>query len=206
MPGQFLIFHFTADTKASRAYSLCSSPAAAGEYFEVTVGRGGEFAEYFDALKPGSDAGLVARGPFGKWVYDGSISHAALVSGGAGLSPFRAMCLFKSERKLAAKMTVFCAAKTPEDFLYKNEYDDWRNNGIDVNEKITRPGAFSNWGGETGRWTADAVCASANDAAAIYYLCGPRALVEDLRGGLQRLGISLNNIKTERWDDYNDLF
>ncbi|MEQ1918690.1 MAG: FAD-binding oxidoreductase, partial [Elusimicrobiota bacterium] len=44
-PGQFLMFHFADDPKTWRAYSLCSSPHAAGEYFEVTVGMVGAFSE-----------------------------------------------------------------------------------------------------------------------------------------------------------------
>ena len=37
VPGQFAMFHFEDDPKTWRAYSLCSSPAAAARWFEVTV-------------------------------------------------------------------------------------------------------------------------------------------------------------------------
>ncbi len=205
-PGQFLMFHFADDPKTWRAYSLCSSPVAAKEYFEVTVGMVGDFSERLGALQPRAEGGLVVRGPFGKWVYDGSIAHAVLVSGGTGVTPFRAMCLHKIEMGPANKITLCCSAKTPEGLLYRDEYDGWRQSGIRVNDRVTQAGAGTNWGGETGRWTADAIFAAANDAAAVYYLCGPNKMVGELRAGLERLGVRVENIRTEKWGDYTDLF
>src|SRR3954469_7797571 len=80
-PGQFLMFHFADDPKTWRAYSVCSSPDAAPGWFEVTVSMVGPFSDRLGALTPAGAHGLTARGPFGKWIYDGSPSHAVLVSG-----------------------------------------------------------------------------------------------------------------------------
>jgi ferredoxin-NADP reductase len=199
-PGQFLMFHFADDAKTWRAYSLCSSPHEALEHFEVTVGMVGAFSERLGALEPGREGGLVVRGPFGKWIWSGD-GHAVLVSGGTGITPFRAMALLGK-----GKATICCSAKTPETLLYKNEYDGWRKNGVNVNDRVTQPGAGTNQGRQIGRWTAAEVFAAANDAAAVYYLCGPKAMVGELKDGLQRLGVAPANIKTENWGDYTDLF
>jgi len=196
-PGQFVMLHFNDDPKTWRAYSICSSPKAAKEYLEVTVGMVGPFSERLAALAPGRDAGLVARGPYGKWVYDGTIPHAVLVSGGTGVTPFRAMCLLKVDTGTKGKITLCCAAKTPEGLLYRSEYSSWKEHGINVNERVTQPGE---------RWTAASVFAAANDAAAVYFLCGPNKMVGELRDGLQRLGVRSDNIRTENWGDYTDLF
>jgi len=199
-PGQFLMFHFADDVKTWRAYSICSAPDVSHEYFEVTVGMVGAFSDRLGMLEPGREGGLVVRGPFGKWTWGGE-GHAVLVSGGTGITPFRAMAMLKK-----GKVTICCAAKTPETLLYKNEYDGWRKNGINVNERVTQPGAGTYWEGRTGRWAAADVFAAANDAAAVYYLCGPKGMVEDLKTGLQRLGVPTEQIKTEKWGDYTDLF
>ncbi|MBI4061721.1 MAG: FAD-dependent oxidoreductase [Elusimicrobia bacterium] len=201
-PGQFLILSFADEPKTSRAYSICSSPAAAEEYFEVTARMAGAFPERLGALKPGREGGLIVRGPYGKWVYDGTIPHAVLVAGGTGLAPLRAMCLLKTETGLANKITLCCSAKTPEHLLYRAEYGDWRKNGINVEERVTRPESDSNWGDKTGRWAADAVLAAANDAEAVYFLCGPNGMVQELREGLQTLGVPPRNLRTEKWNDY----
>jgi ferredoxin-NADP reductase len=197
IPGQFIMFHFHDDPNTWRAYSVCSSPSAAHDYFEVTVGMVGPFSERLAALVPGKDGGLVARGPFGKWVYDGAIPHAVLVSGGTGVTPFRAMILGKIGAKSNGRITLCCAAKTREGLLYRDEYPGWREHGINVNERVTQPGE---------RWTADSVFAAANDAAAVYFLCGPNKMVGDMRNGLLRLGVPSENIRSEKWGDYTDLF
>ena len=205
IPGQFLMFHFADDPKTWRAYSICSSPVKAEEFFEVTVGMVGAFSERLGAIKAHAEGGLVVRGPFGKWVYDGSVPHAVLVAGGTGVTPFRAMCLLKIEMGIAGKVTLCCAAKTPEGLLFRDEHQAWREKGINVNEKVTQAGAAS-WKGETGRWTADTVFAAANDAAAVYFLCGPNGMVKELKEGLTGLGVRPEDIRTEKWGDYTDLF
>lgn len=206
IPGQFLMFHFADDPKTWRAYSICSSPLAEEAYFEVTVGMVGAFSERLGGLKPHAEGGLAVRGPFGKWIYDGSARHAVLVSGGTGLTPFRAMCLLKIGMHADSRITLCCAAKKPDGLLYKHEYDEWRRNGIDVHEKVTQLGAGSGWEGEIGRWSAASVFAAANDAAAVYYLCGPNKMVQELREGLERLGVPPQSVRTEKWGDYTDLF
>lgn len=197
-PGQFLMFHFADDEKTWRAYSICSSPVKAGEYFEVTVGMVGAFSERLGALKPHAEGGLVVRGPFGKWIYDGSTPHAVLVSGGTGLTPFRAMCRMKTDLGLAGRITLCASAKTTEGLLYRDEYAIWKKHGIVVNEKVTGSG--------TGRWTAADIFAAANDAAAVYYLCGPNKMVQEMREGLEKIGVLPANVRTEKWGDYTDLF
>jgi ferredoxin-NADP reductase len=197
IPGQFVMLHFEDDPKTWRAYSICSSPKAAKEYFEVTVGMVGPFSERLAGLSPEDCKGLVVRGPYGKWVYDGTMPHAVLVSGGTGVTPFRAMCLSKIDGKTTGKITLCCAAKTREGLLYRDEYSRWQEHGINVNERVTQPGE---------RWTAGSVFAAANDAAAVYYLCGPNGMVKELKDGLQRLDVPPANIRTENWGDYTDLF
>ncbi len=196
-PGQFLMFHFADDPKTWRAYSICSSPVKAGEYFEVTVGMVGDLSERLGKLQPHAEGGLVVRGPLGKWIYDGSTPHAVLVSGGTGLTPFRAMCRMKTDLGLTSKITVCASAKTAEGLLYRDEYEIWRQHGITVHDRVTQPGK---------RWVAADVFAAANDAAAVYYLCGPNKMVAELREGLERLGVPRAQVRSEKWGDYTDMF
>lgn len=206
-PGQFVMLHFADDPKTWRAYSLCSSPAKAAQYFEVAVGMVGAFSERLGALSVGFEGGLVARGPFGKWVYDGSPEHAVLVSGGTGLTPFRAMVLLKAEAGKRGRLTVCCSARTPDALLFRGEYAEWQKAGVNVVTRVTRPQESSaRWVGPTGRWTAADVAAIAADPAAVYYLCGPNKMVSDLRDGLQVSGVAPEKIRTEKWGDYSDLF
>ncbi|MFI5361613.1 MAG: ferredoxin--NADP reductase [Elusimicrobiota bacterium] len=206
IPGQFAMFHFQDDPKTWRAYSICSSPALAAELFEVTVGMVGPFSDRLGRLTPGGEHGLVARGPFGKWVYDGSPAHAVLISGGTGITPFRSMCSLKKDGGKAGRLTLCYSAKTPDDFIFNAEYEAWKNAGIAVHPRVTRPQDAKNpWRGLTGRWTPDELLKIANDSAAVYYLCGPNRMVQELREGLQAKGVPAENVRTEKWGDYADL-
>jgi ferredoxin-NADP reductase len=204
VPGQFLMFHFGDDPKTCRAYSLCSSPADAANFFEVTVGMVGAFSDRLGAVTPDSEHALVARGPFGKWTCDGTAPHAVLIAGGTGVTPFRAMCLNKRDRKLPGRITLCCSAKTPELILYRGEHAPWRKSGIEVIERVT--GGAPGWNGLTGRWTAEnVITASGNDPDAVYFLCGPNKMVQELREGLQIAGVPPEKVRTEKWGDYADL-
>ena len=207
VPGQFAMFHFEDDPKTWRAYSICSSPAKAAEHFEVTVGMVGPFSERLGKLTPGGEHGLVMRGPFGKWVYDGSASHAVLISGGTGITPFRAMCAHKKDGGKAGRLTVCYSAKTPDALIYRGEYDAWREAGIVVHPRITQPlDLKTSWDGLTGRWTPDEIFKVVDDPTrAMYYLCGPNKMVQELREGLQKKGVPADNVRTEKWGDYADL-
>lgn len=206
VPGQFVMFHFEDDPKTWRAYSICSSPMKAAEHFEVTVGMVGPFSDRLGKLTPGGEHGLVARGPFGKWIYDGSLPHAVLISGGTGITPFRAMCALKRDGGKAGFLTVCYSAKTPDDLIFRDEYAAWKEAGIVVHPRITRPlDAKTPWNGLTGRWTAEALHKIADDTKAVYYLCGPNKMVQELREGLQAQGVPAENVRTEKWGDYADL-
>ena len=206
VPGQFALFHFEDDPKTWRAYSICSSPARAASFFEVTVGMVGPFSDRLGALTPGGEHGLAVRGAFGKWVYDGSVSHAVLVSGGTGITPFRAACAMKQDGGRAGRLTVCYSAKTPDDLVFKREYPAWKAAGIAVHPRVTRPqDARTPWDGLVGRWTPGALLKAANDSAAVYYLCGPNKMVQELRDGLVAEGVPAANVRTERWGDYADL-
>jgi len=207
IPGQFVMFHFEDDPKTWRAYSVCSSTAKAADHFEVTVGMVGPFSDRLGKLTPGGEHGLVARGPFGKWIYDGSASHAVLVSGGTGITPFRAMCAHKRDGGKAGRITVCYSAKTPEDLIVKSEYDEWKEAGIAVYPRVTRPqDSKAPWVGLTGRWTPDELLKlSGGPATVMFFLCGPNKMVQELREGLQAQGVPAENVRTEKWGDYADL-
>jgi ferredoxin-NADP reductase len=197
VPGQFLMFHFSDDPKTWRAYSICSSLADAVDFFEVTVAMVGDFSLRLGALAPGAEQGLVVRGPFGKWIYDGSHPHAVLIAGGSGLTPMRAMCALKRDAKTSGRITLFYSAKTASDFLFRGEFSSWSEAGVTMHLRATR---------DHGRWTGEQLARLTADDGAVYYICGPNKMVSDLREQLQCSGVSPALIRTEKWGDYTDLF
>jgi ferredoxin-NADP reductase len=208
LPGQFMLFHFQDDPKTWRAYSFCSSPAAAPEWFEVTVGMVGAFSDRLGALEPGGEHGLVARGPYGRWTYDGGAEHAVLVSGGTGVTPFRAMILAKLDQGWPGKITLACSARTPAGLLYRAEHRTWSRGGVTVHATVTRPETAPDqpWDGPTGRLDLERLRRVVADFdRATFYLCGPGQMVKELKGALAGAGVGPERLRVESWGDYADL-
>ncbi|MBI5245553.1 MAG: FAD-dependent oxidoreductase [Elusimicrobia bacterium] len=191
LPGQFLMFHFADDPKTWRAYSVCSDTADSSS-FEVAIGMVGAFSDRLGALKPGEEKELIVRGPFGKWTWSGE-GHAVLIAGGTGVTPFRAMALLGKGKK-----TIFYSSKNKADRLFGDEHAAWAMRGATVHARATREGES--------RWTAAEIVSATDDSSAVFFICGPKALVEDMKSGLAAAGVDAEKIRTEKWGDYTDLF
>jgi NAD(P)H-flavin reductase len=72
-----------------------------------------------------------------------------LVAGGIGLAPVRPVihALLKEPAKYG-KLMVLHGARTPNGLLYRNQYDDWSAQGVQVETIVDR--ADINWQGQVG--------------------------------------------------------
>lgn len=201
IPGMWLMLNFKDDLKTSRAFSISSSPFEKGSV-ELSVMTVAGFTTRLSGLRPGEEMAL--RGPYGKWLYPDDTPHAVLISGGTGITPFRSICRYVLEKKLPNRLTVLYSAKTPADILYRDELARWSAAGIKVYVALTRPEESHEWKGPTGRITMDVVRREVPDLAqAVFFLCGPNKLVEDLSRGLREAGIDPAHIRHEKWGDYS---
>lgn len=195
VPGQWAMFHFADDPKLQRAYSISSSPLVRG-HIEISLNDVGPFTDRLFKLRGGET--LEAKGPYGKWVYKGE-PNAVLVSGGTGVTPFRAMGLYHMEAKLPGKLTILHSAKTREDILYKSDFARFRAHGI--KEYTTLTG--ETWEGPMGRLTPDIVARETPGFPdADFFFCGPNAFVKELVAGLAAKGVPDERLHREKWGDY----
>lgn len=182
VPGQWLMFYFADALGEGRAYSMCSSPLDKG-WVEVTVSQAGAFTDRLKTLKPG-DA-LIARGPFGKWTFDEKAPKSVLVSEGAGVAPFRSMCLYAAAKGAGRGVTLLCSAAAEDLLLYGGEYAKWREAGITIKAKA-------------GEHVTPQEALSAGGDDAVYYLCGANKMVQAMKQGL-----SGRQVRHEQWGDYD---
>jgi ferredoxin-NADP reductase len=199
IPGMWVMVNFADDPKLARAYSMSSSPLIKGS-IEISLNKVGDFSARMYALMPGDSVEL--KGPYGKWHYDDEIEHAVLISGGTGLTPFRAMGRYVLEKKLPNKITILYSVKTPDDILYTKDLDAFRAAGFKIYVTATRAAAGS-WKGPSGRLDIDTIRAQVPDwESAHYYFCGPKSLIDELSGALEANGVDRENIHREKWGDY----
>ena len=68
---------------------------------------------------------VKVRGPEGKFVLHEDYSKAAvLLSGGIGVTPFRSMIKYATDKQLPVKINMFDSNRDQANILYKNEFDE----------------------------------------------------------------------------------
>lgn len=96
-------------------------------------------------------AQVLLRGPFGSaWPMEQSVGRDIVIAcGGIGLAPLRpAIYHIINHRDDYRKVHLLYGARTPEGLLYADEYDQWRDAGIQV--QTTVDSGDANWLGHIG--------------------------------------------------------
>jgi ferredoxin-NADP reductase len=71
----------------------------------------------------------------GEFVLHEDYSKAAVfLSGGIGITPFRSMIKYATDKQLPVKIIMLDANRNEENILYKQEFDSWQN--LNKNLKI----------------------------------------------------------------------
>jgi ferredoxin-NADP reductase len=94
---------------------------------------------------------------------------------------------------------VLYSARTPDDFAYQTELRELAEQGrIELRMTVTRA-VDSDWSGTRGRIRAELLAPLVHDAATLCFICGPRALVDDMPRLLGELSIARERIRIEEW-------
>jgi NAD(P)H-flavin reductase len=146
-PGQFNMLYVPGYGEA--AISMSSDPEAPDRLLGHTVRHVGNVTKGTARLKAGDVVGV--RGPFGSaWPMQAVEGLDVVIAcGGIGLPPLRtAIYHILRNREKYGKVTLLYGARTPKDLLYQNEYEAWKQAGIDVNVTVDR--GDDTWTGRVG--------------------------------------------------------
>ncbi|HEX2230611.1 MAG TPA: Rieske 2Fe-2S domain-containing protein, partial [Nitrososphaeraceae archaeon] len=99
---------------------------------------------------------VKVRGPTGKFILHEDYSKpAVLLSGGIGVTPFRSMIKYATDKQLPIKIVMFDSNRDEANILYKNEFDEClkNNKNLKIIYTITGEGQppLGHWEGEAGR-------------------------------------------------------
>jgi NAD(P)H-flavin reductase len=121
---------------------------------------------------------LGVRGPFGSsWpVAEAAGRHVVIVAGGIGLAPLRPVVYdVLSARDRFAGATLLYGGRQPDQLLYADELEEWRERGLDV--QVTVDIAASEWPGRVGVVPTLIQRAGFDPGAAVAFVCGPEAMI-----------------------------
>ena len=196
-PGQFAFVTVeVAGQKIRKPLTLSSSPTEL-DHIEFTKKLTGHpFSDGLEALKIGDAVRLDA--PYGNFALDGRFSRVAMLAGGIGITPMRSMCKYCTDRNRDAVVALLYANNAEMDVVFRWELEEMVKQNRNLKVVFTLSEAGPDWKGHTGRIDVDMIREEVPDfLTAIFYVCGPPAMVDVMRTVLRDLGTSMDSIKTE---------
>jgi ferredoxin-NADP reductase len=160
--------------------------------FKLTLGK----------IKKGKEVRF--RGPWGDFTLQKDDRPVVFIAGGIGITPFRSMIKFVHDTKLKKKITLLVSYKTPEEILYKDEFEKIQSKikNIKVVTTITQPEG-TGWKGEAGRIDEGKIKKHiANFKDNLYYIAGPDPLVDAMEKLLLGMKIKKQSILKDGFPGY----
>jgi ferredoxin-NADP reductase len=172
--------------------------------------RDTQYKQKLASLKEG--AKILVWGPEGDFVlHDDYSKPAVFLSGGIGVTPFRSMIKYATDKQLPIKITMFDSNKNQQNILYKEEFDRWaeQNKNFKVIYAVTeeeQEAINSNWSGERGRigkLMLERHLSKGEIGNAIFYICGPPGMLKAMQELLQKeMQIPKDRFKVEAFTGY----
>lgn len=145
-PGQFNMMYLPGIGES--AISISSDPDCPGRLLH-TVRVVGNVTRALARLHVGDQ--VLLRGPFGSaWpVSSCEGCDVVLAAGGVGLAPLRPVIYaIRNQREKFGRVILLYGSRTPNDLLYTDEYDSWREAGIEVEPTVDL--GDEHWNGHIG--------------------------------------------------------
>jgi CDP-4-dehydro-6-deoxyglucose reductase len=180
----------------TRAYSLASR-AAGDNRFELCLNRveGGLFSPHLFDLPPGGSVDVA--GPLGYFHWRDQVSDSILVATGTGIAPFRGML----QEEFAGHATLVFGVRYEPSLMYRAEFEAL---------EAAKPDRFrflpvlsrgdESWAGRRGHVQSHVLEALGERRDVNVYICGMKAMVDDLRAQLKALGLDRKRIIYEKYD------
>ena len=192
-PGQFSMLAVPGVGEV--AISSSGDPAIQDGTLTHTVRAVGAVSTALHDAPVGSPLGV--RGPFGT-TWDLASTRGrdlVIVAGGVGLAPLRPVVLGAlAGRGTYRSVRLIAGARTPADFLFRSELEDWSSRpDIEVELAIDQPAV--GWGGQVGFVTEPLARLPVDPAATTAFLCGPEPMMRFCAQALLRKGIPADDIR-----------
>lgn len=197
-----------------RSFTIASSPTEKDFILISTRVRNTPFKKKLANLDLGNLVKITA--PMGKFVLpdDHSSKSIVFLSGGIGVTPFRSMVKYATDKQLLLKITIFDSNRNQENILYKREFDECLSENKNlkiiytISDEIQESPSIQSedWKGERGHINkAMLVKYLSPDEldSSLFYICGPPGMLKAMQKLLQDdLQIPKERIKSEEFTGY----
>ena len=199
MPGQFVsLTRNIGGKEITRAYSTAA--AASGNRFELCLNRveDGLFSPFLFDMKPGDTVEMA--GPLGYFTWREPMNDSILVATGTGIAPFRGMLDTYLRSGVDRNVTLVYGVRYEDALLYRSEFEAAmaKNSKFQFWPTLSRP--EDTWTGRSGHVQKHVLEALGDRREVDVYICGMKAMVDDLRSQLKALGLDRKRIVFEKYD------
>jgi ferredoxin-NADP reductase len=201
LPGQWVDLSIEVDGMThTSGYSITTSPIHQGEIeLAIKASARHPVARWIHERAAVGDRVRVSQGQ-GPFVYLPEMSdNVVLIGGGVGVTPLLSIFRHVRDAKLPTQVHLVYSVSDSREILFRDELEAAvrTHDNLHVSITVTQPDPA--WHGLTGR--IDPVKLHALDVPddTLYYLCGPKGMVEDISTLLHDLGVPMNRIIFEKW-------
>ena len=179
-PGQY--HHLSVHEGDESPFAIASAPGAA--HFEYVVRDGGSVADALVRTRPGDTVHVTKPEGPGFPLHEGRGQALLLIGTGTGFAPLRAaLTAVLQERSAFGHLTALYGARAEDELVFAEDFVAWVRAGVDVVPTLTAPSAT--WTGRVGRVQAHLDALKSHQGPV--FVCGQRALVDDVRARFGRV-------------------
>jgi ferredoxin-NADP reductase len=201
LPGQWVDLSIeVGGVMHTAGYSITTSPIHRGEIeLAIKASAHHPVARWVHEQARVGDTIRISQGQ-GPFVYLPEMSdNVVLIGGGVGVTPLLSIFRHVRDAQLPTQVHLVYSASDSREILFHDELEAAAHSHDNLHVSITVTQPDPRWHGLTGR--IDPVKLHALDVPddTLYYLCGPKGMVEDMSTLLHDLGVPMNRIIFEKW-------
>lgn len=192
-----------ATTEQMHTFSFASSPHHQDHFMITTRMRPSNYKNVLKTLPLGTPLRCV--GPQGNMVlHEDTSIPAVFLAGGIGITPFRSMIEYATEKQLPHKIILFYGNRNKEATIFLEDLQSWAAQNKNLSLTLTIDASEPGWQYNAGHIDAAMLKKYLPDIhAPIYYIAGPPSMGTALRKMLiVDLGVSRDNVRIESFTGY----
>jgi sulfhydrogenase subunit gamma (sulfur reductase) len=191
-PGQVAILQCANDEQGYFAFASAPDDIELEVLVKTKVGAS---KVIFD-MKEGERIDLVGIAGHGFSLEQQKHRDLVFVAMGTGVATLRsALRHVLKQKEHFGQLVVLYGARTPEDFCYRNEVDDWAEHGVKLRQVISRPDGHD-WSGPTGYVQSLLDHVLPNLKSPVALVCGSLQMINETRETLGGMGFKPEEILT----------
>ena len=201
LPGQWVELTRDIGGRAYTAgYSITNSPVHRSQIeLAIKFSAKHPLARWIHTTAQPGDSLHITQGQ-GPFVYVPEMSdNLVLIGGGVGVTPLISIFRYVRDAALPTRTHLLYSVSDSREILFQEELEAAAHTHDNLRVSITVTHPDANWKGLTGRIDPIKLHTIDMPDDTLFYLCGPKGMVEDLSTMLHELGVPMSRIIFEKW-------